>query len=77
MIRDRDELTPQERAAIVAWFLARGEELTTRDIARYTGLSMRRAQSLINDLSRVLPIYFCVGRWQMVLARERIDENQT
>lgn len=61
---DTEDLTPQERAAIIAWWLARGEELTTHDVARYTGLSIRRAQELLNELSRVIPIYCLLERWQ-------------
>ena len=59
--------TPQERAAIVAWRLAIGEELTTLDVAYSTGLSIRRSQELLNELSRVVPIHCVAGLWQHAL----------
>lgn len=59
--------TPQERAAVVAWRLAIGEELTTFDVACYTGLGIRRAQALLNELSRVVPIHCVGGYWQHAL----------
>jgi len=48
--------TPQERAAVIAWWLARGRRLTTGEVAAIAGVSERRAQQLLNELSRVLPI---------------------
>lgn len=63
MITDLD-YTPQERAAIVAWHLARGDELTNWDIERLTGLSSRRVRELMCGLARVLPIHCAGGRWQ-------------
>lgn len=50
-------LTSQERAARVAWHLARGRRLTTKQVAEMTGLSMRGALHLLHRMSRVLPIY--------------------
>ena len=49
-------LTPQERAAAVSWDLARGARLTTADIARRLGLSLRGARWLMCRISRVIPI---------------------
>ena len=49
--------TAQEKAALVAWHLAHGECLQTRDIARLTGLSMTGAWQMMQRLSRVIPIY--------------------
>lgn len=59
--------TPQERAAVIAWRLAIGEELTTLEVARCTGLGIRRAQMLLNELSRVVPIHCVEGYWQHAL----------
>lgn len=64
------DMTPQERAAVVAWRLAQGAELTTQDIADATGLTIRRARGLANELSRVIPIHCIDGYWQhAMLAR--------
>jgi len=50
-------LTAQERAALVAWALAKGRRLTTRQVSDLTGLEMRGALHLLHRMSRVLPIY--------------------
>jgi len=67
---DTEDLTPQERAALIAWRLARGEELTTRDVADCTGLTVRRARMLLNEISRVVPIHRVIGYWQNALLSE-------
>lgn len=48
--------TPSERVAVVVWALAQGQRLTTRQVARLTGMSMRSAYALLCRISRVLPI---------------------
>lgn len=60
------DLTPQERAAIIAWYLARGQELTVADVARLTGLGRRGARKLVIRLSRVIPIHKAAKRWQRI-----------
>ena len=59
-----DDLTAQERAAIVAWRLANGDRLTTQEIMDLTGLKRRSAWGLVSSISRVIPIY-CddEGQW--------------
>lgn len=54
---EEEFLTAQERAAIVAWDLAQGRRMTTRQVATMTGLSMRGARALLSRMSRVIPIY--------------------
>lgn len=49
--------TPGERYALIAWYMAAGAALSTRDVARLTGLKMRGAFGLMCCISRVLPIY--------------------
>lgn len=51
------DLTSRQRAALVACNLQAGERMTTRDIARITGLTPMGAYYLINDLCCVLPLY--------------------
>jgi hypothetical protein len=65
------ELTPQERAALVAWHLAHGEAMTTRQVSELTGLSIWSAYRLMRALPRVLPIYRDDdGFWQVCALRE-------
>lgn len=52
-----DEYRPQQRAALVAWWLAHGEGLRTADVARLTGLTWTGAKQLLCMLSQHLPIY--------------------
>jgi hypothetical protein len=61
------ELTAQERAFDVAFRLAEGEELTTRQVAEMTGLSMTGAWYLMQRGARVRPItQDGRGRWKRV-----------
>ena len=59
----QDELTPQERAGIIAWRLAMGEGVTTAKAMQLTGLKERGARQLLNKLARKLPIYYDDGIW--------------
>jgi len=67
------ELTAQERAGLIAWLLAFGAHLTTREIAELTGLTQPGAWYLMMRLSRVVGI-FCndEGKW-CKLERCRMD----
>lgn len=53
-----EELVAQERAALVAWWFARGAQLTTRQAADRLGVSWLGAWRMLQKLSRVLPIIF-------------------
>jgi DNA-binding IclR family transcriptional regulator len=65
------ELTPQERAALVAWHLAHGEAMTTRQVAETAGMSVSCAYRLMYALARVLPVYKNGdGFWQANVMRE-------
>ncbi len=54
---DGDDLTGQEKSAKVAWLLAQGRPLSTREIAQHAGLSLRGARWLLARIARVVPIY--------------------
>lgn len=59
-----NDLTGQERAALVAWDLARGARLNTTEIAKRLGLSLRGVRWLMCRVSRVIPVYQDVdGDW--------------
>jgi hypothetical protein len=58
------EYTPQERAAVVAWHLAAGACLSTAEVARRTGLTVRGAYFLMDAVSRVAPVINDNGRWR-------------
>jgi hypothetical protein len=49
--------TPSERVALVAWYMAFGVALSTKEIAKLTGLSKNSTLRLMWRISRVLPIY--------------------
>jgi len=53
-----EELVAQERAALLAWWLARGGQLTTRQAADKLGVTYLGAWRILQKLSRVLPIVF-------------------
>jgi hypothetical protein len=57
------ELTPQERAALIAWHLAHGEAMTTRQVAELTGLEVISAYQMMDRLAGVLPIRREGGTW--------------
>lgn len=50
-------MTSTERVALVTWYLAFGLALSSREVAQITGLSRRNAARLLENISRVLPIY--------------------
>jgi hypothetical protein len=49
---------PTERAALIAWWLSKGEQLTTRQVAERLGLTLVAAWYMLQRLSRVLPITY-------------------
>ena len=55
-----------ERSAVVAWYLAHGESLTTSQIIDLTGLTRDGALKMMRRISRVLPLYQNdVGQWEV------------
>ena len=57
------QLTSQEKAAKIAWFLAKGEELSNERVRVLTGLSRSGASRLMTKLAHVLPIVKVEGVW--------------
>lgn len=50
-------LTPSERTALLTWALVERRALTAAEAATIIGMSENRARRLLNQVSRVLPIY--------------------
>jgi len=66
------DLVAQERAATIAFALADGAKMTTRDVAHKTGLQLNGAWRMMNKLMRVLPITLDEeGRWYRVEGLQR------
>lgn len=64
--------TPSERVALVVWWLAHGEGLTTRRVSEMTCLTWDGAAALLERVSRVLPIYRDDdGIWQVCGLKEQ------
>lgn len=62
-----DELTAQQRAALVTVRLMRGEQLTNQQVARMCGYVERHsAYYLMMRLARVLPLTFSSGVWFLI-----------
>ena len=65
------DFTAQEKAALITWHLAHGEEITTTEVAHMAGLTWAGAWFLMERLSRVLPIYRDDrGVWTVCAIRE-------
>lgn len=55
-VASKRDLTPQERAMLVSWSLAKGEKLSVEDVMSLTGLSRRASRDLLSRAVRVIPI---------------------
>lgn len=51
-----DDFVPQERASLLTWKIARGEEFTTTEVAESFGLTYQGGRRLLHTISRVIPI---------------------
>ena len=49
--------TPTERVAYVTWRLAHGQKLTVAQVSAEIGVTERRARKMMDDISRMCPIY--------------------
>ncbi len=67
------EMTAQQRAARITWWLAHGESITTADVARLSGLSWDGAYKMMCNLSGAIPIYCDKGTWQVCAMQETAD----
>lgn len=63
---DSEEYIPTERVAIIVWRLRDGEQLSTAEIAAAVGLNLRAAQYMMAKLSRVLPLRYHNGLWEIM-----------
>lgn len=53
----REAFSREQRAAVIAWRFARGEELTVMQVANSLGVQRRTAGNLLTLISGVIPIY--------------------
>ncbi len=60
-----EELTPTERAAVLARLLALGWKPTTMEVAVRFGIHDRSAWRILARLSRVMPLVQVGDRWVM------------
>ena len=58
------ELLAQERAALAVWLLMQ-QPMTTRDLAGRLGVSVEGARVMLIKISRVVPIHWHEGLWQV------------
>ena len=62
------ELTPQDRAALVTYWLQQGHRFTSRDIAAAFGMTTNGARLMLCRISRVIPLVCEHGVWVMMAA---------
>lgn len=62
-----DELTPSERAAVLARLLTLGWKPTTAEVALRFGIPRQSASRLLAQLSRVMPLAQMGRRWVMYM----------
>lgn len=61
-----DPCTPTERAILLGWLFGRGKVMTSYEVAALLGVQPRRARSLLNEASRMVPIFRDDdGRWKV------------
>ena len=61
-----DPCTPGERAILLGWLFGRGKVMTAQEVAIMLGVKDRRARSLLNEASRMIPIYRDDdGKWRV------------
>ena len=71
------ELTAQERAGRIVWLFSEGAELTVRQVCDLTGLRKRAAQTMLNQLSRVVPIVREGDVWRVCARTSILDGEDT
>jgi len=74
------DLVVTERAGQIAWMLAEGAKMTTREIAKQVGLHVKSTYHMMNKLARVLPVQLDdEGRWHRIdkpLTKRVVQVNQ-
>ena len=58
-----DDWRPDQRAALLAWWLAHGERLDVRQARKLVGLQRKSALTLLRQLAEVLPIHSDGDTW--------------
>ena len=61
-----EDLVITERAAIVAWELARGKTLTTEAVAEMVGICYHSAYRMLCKIARVTPVVDEFGSWKAI-----------
>ena len=61
-----NELIPTERVGLVVWRLWHRRALTTVEIAQLAGVTRAGAWTMMNKLSRKLPIVWMNGKWIVI-----------
>ena len=56
MTTNDSDFSPQEKAGLVGWKLARGDGLTIPEVAETFSMSYQGARRIMHTISRVLPI---------------------
>ena len=64
------EYVATQRGALVGWWLAEGEALTTRQVADLLGMTCDGARIVLEKVSAVLPIVCIEGEWQPSVMQE-------
>lgn len=59
-----DEMTSQQRAALVVWWAVNGDRLTIADMAVKLGVQRRHAKDIVDQVSAVIPL--CVDVYKRV-----------
>lgn len=59
------ELSAQQRAGLLVFWLASGAALTTEQVAERLELSPHGAKSLLRKISHTVPLEHEDGRWQL------------
>lgn len=58
--------TAHQKAGQIAIWLSQGSQLTTRDVARATGMTFMGAKYMLEMLSLVLPIEHREHKWRWI-----------
>jgi hypothetical protein len=62
----REDLTAQERAALITDLLRQGKKLKTAEVAVLMGIGPGGASRLMHTISRVVPVALVDHEWQLV-----------
>jgi predicted DNA-binding transcriptional regulator YafY len=64
------DMLPTERIARAVWLLASGESTTVRHLAERLEITPRGARSMLEKISRVIPLVDDGGVWRLMDALE-------